>query len=223
MAVNSRRAEHIQDTQAALLQAARELFAERGYADTGTEDIVARARLTRGALYHHFRDKASLFRAVMEAVAGELARQLIAQQLTRADGATGAWDQLRQGFQAFLDACTGSDFQRIVLIDGPAVLGHDAWSDLVEQHGLGLLRTWLQLAIDDGQIDPLPVDPLARLLGALVAEASLYIARAPDPTRARRQAGVTLDRILSGLRPGGGSSALSNHVARGATAKDAVA
>jgi AcrR family transcriptional regulator len=222
MAVNSRRAEHIQDTQAALLQAARELFAERGYADTGTEDIVARARLTRGALYHHFRDKASLFRAVMETVAGELARQLIAQQLTRADGATGAWDQLRQGFQAFLDACTGSDFQRIVLIDGPAVLGHDAWSDLVEQHGLGLLRTWLQLAIDDGQIDPLPVDPLARLLGALVAEASLYIARAPDPTRARRQAGVTLDRILSGLRRGGGSSALSNHVARGATAKDAV-
>jgi AcrR family transcriptional regulator len=218
MAVNSRRDEHIQDTQAALLQAARELFAERGYADTGTEDIVARARLTRGALYHHFRDKASLFRAVMEAVAGELARQLIAQQLTRADKATGAWDQLRQGFQAFLDACTGSDFQRIVLIDGPAVLGHNAWSDLVEQYGLGLLRTWLQLAIDDGQIDPLPVDPLARLLGALVAEASLYIARAPDPTRARFQAGVTLDRILNGLRPGGDTLAPGNLTALGGTA-----
>jgi AcrR family transcriptional regulator len=222
MAVNSRRAEHIQDTQAALLQAARELFAERGYADTGTEDIVARARLTRGALYHHFRDKASLFRAVMETVAGELARQLIAQQLTRADKAKSAWNQLRQGFQAFLDACTGSDFQRIVLIDGPAVLGHDAWSDLVEQHGLGLLRTWLQQAIDDHQIDPVPVDPLARLLGALVAEASLYIARAPDSTTARREVGATLDRILSGLRPGGDSAALGNLAALGATPKDAV-
>lgn len=222
MAVNSRRAEHIQDTQAALLQAARELFAERGYAGTGTEDIVARARLTRGALYHHFRDKASLFRAVMETVAGELARQLIAQQLARgAADATGAWDQLREGFQAFLDACTGSDFQRIVLIDGPAVLGHDAWSGLVEQHGLGLLRTWLQMAIDEGQIDPLPVDPLARLVGALVAEASLYIARAPDPADARRDAGVTLDRILSGLRPGGGSAAFGDLAALGATAKDA--
>ena len=222
MAVNSRRAEHIQDTQAALLQAARELFAERGYAGTGTEDIVARARLTRGALYHHFRDKAGLFRAVMEAVAGELARQLIAQQLSRADKATSTWDQLRQGFQAFLDACTGSDFQRIVLIDGPAVLGHDAWSDLVEQHGRGLLRTWLQLAMDDGQIDPLPVDPLARLVGALVAEASLYIARAPDPARARLEAGLTLDRILSGLRPGGGSLAPGDLAALGSTAKDAV-
>jgi AcrR family transcriptional regulator len=222
MAVNSRRAEHIQDTQAALLQAARELFAERGYAGTGTEEIVARARLTRGALYHHFRDKAGLFHAVMETVAGELARQLIAEQLARADEATSAWDQLRQGFQAFLDACTGSDFQRIVLIDGPAVLGHDAWSDLVEQHGLGLLRTWLQQAMDDDQIDPLPVDPLARLVGALVAEASLYIARAPDPAQARREVGLTLDRMLIGLRPEGGSPASADLAALGAPTEDAV-
>jgi AcrR family transcriptional regulator len=206
MEVKSRRAEHIADTRAALLDAARELFAEDGYAGTGTEDIVARAGLTRGALYHHFRDKPGLFRAVMDAVAGELASGLIARQLARAaDGATGAWDQLREGFQAFLDACTRSDFQRIVLIDGPAVLGHDAWSDLVEQHGLGLLRTWLQRAIDDAQIDPLPVEPLARLLAALIGEASLYIARAPDPARARQEAGATIDRILSGLRPDAGS------------------
>jgi len=205
-AIISRRAEHVQDTRAALLQAARELFADNGYAGTGTEDIVARARLTRGALYHHFGDKAGLFRAVMEAVAGELAHRLIAQQLARparAEGPdgpdSGAWDQLREGIQAFLDACTGSDFQRIVLIDGPAVLGHDAWTNLVEQHGLGLLRTWLQRAIDDHQIDPLPVEPLARLLGALIGEASLYIARA------RHEAGATIDRILTGLRPVRGS------------------
>src|SRR5258708_15317148 len=202
MAVKSRQAEHVQDTRAALLQAARELFAAKGYAGTGTEEIVARARVTRGALYHHFRDKADLFRAVMHAVAADLARQLIAQQLARdGEGAAGAWDQLREGFQAFLDACTGSDFQRIVLIAGPAVLGHDAWSDLVEQHGLGLLRTWLQRAIDDAQIDPLPVEPLARLLGALIGEASLYIARAPDPARARQEVGATIDRILPALPP----------------------
>jgi AcrR family transcriptional regulator len=82
---------------------------------------VARARVTRGALYHHFRGKADLFRAVMQAVAGELAerlvtQQLVTQQLSRAAGdAASAWDQLREGFQAFLDACTGSDFQRIGL------------------------------------------------------------------------------------------------------------
>lgn len=205
MTISSRRAEHIADTRAALLDAARELFAERGYAGTGTEEIVARARLTRGALYHHFGDKARLFTAVMEAVAAELAERLVAQQLSRtAAGTTGAREELREGIQAFLDACIGSDFQRIVLVDGPAVLGPGAWNDLVEQHGLGLLRAWLQRAIDDGQIDPLPVDPLARLLAALIGEASLYIARAGDPARARREAGATIDRILTGLRPGTG-------------------
>jgi len=201
MAVNSRRAEHVQDTRAALVRAARQLFAEKGYAGTGTEEIVARARVTRGALYHHFADKAGLFRAVMEAVAGELAHQLIARQLARAKADTaGAWDQLRDGVQTFLDACTGSDFQRIVLIEGPAVLGPGAWGELVEQHGLGLLRTWLQRAIDDHQIDPLPVDPLARLLGALIGEASLYIGQAAAPAQARAEAGATIDRILTGLR-----------------------
>src|SRR5215469_4180014 len=93
-AVISRRAEHVQDTRAAVLRAARELFAENGYTGTGTEDIVARARLTRGALYHHFGDKAGLFRAVMEDVAAELAYQLTAQQLARAASLPGgAWDQ----------------------------------------------------------------------------------------------------------------------------------
>jgi AcrR family transcriptional regulator len=201
MAVKSRRAEHVHDTRAALLRAARELFAEKGYAGTGTEEIVARARVTRGALYHHFRDKPGLFRAVMEAVAGELAQRLVTQELAhQAQDTDAAWDQLREGVQAFLDACTGSDFQRIVLIDGPAVLGPGAWGDLVEQHGLGLLRTWLQRAIDDHQIDPLPVEPLARLLAALIGEASLDIGQAADHSRARRETGATIDRILSGLR-----------------------
>jgi hypothetical protein len=106
-----------------------------------------------------------------------------------------------EGVQAFLDACTGSDFQRVVLIEGPAVLGPGAWGDLVEQHGLGLLRTWLDRAMEDRQIDPLPADPLARLLAALIGEASLYIGQATDPGRARTEAGATIDRILTGLRP----------------------
>jgi AcrR family transcriptional regulator len=206
MAVNSRRAEHVQDTRAALLDAARQLFAEKGYAGTGTEEIVARARVTRGALYHHFADKVGLFRAVVEAVAAELAQQLITRQLARpASDTDGPWDQLREGVQSFLEACTGSDFQRIVLIEGPAVLGPGAWSDLVEEHGLGLLRTWLERAIEDHQIDPLPADPLARLLAALIGEASLYIGQATDPGRARAEAGATIDRILTGLRPNPGA------------------
>src|SRR5215469_12097649 len=105
MAVNSRRAEHVQDTRAALVRAARQLFAAKGYAGTGTEEIVARARVTRGALYHHFRDKRGLFQAVMEGVASELAQQLVTQELAHlTPAADTAWDQLCKGVQAFLDA-----------------------------------------------------------------------------------------------------------------------
>lgn len=202
MSATSRRAEHVADTRAALVSAARELFAERGYADVGTAEIVGRARVTRGALYHHFRDKADLFRAVMRAVAGELAERLVEEQTARTGVATvGVWDQLRHGVQAYLDACINSDFQRIVLVDGPAVLGPAAWEALVQEYGLGLLRDWLGHAIDDGQIDALPVDPLARLLAALIAEASVYIGGSTDQRTARDETGRTLDRVLLGLRP----------------------
>lgn len=203
MPATSRRAEHVADTRAALVGAARQLFAERGYADVGTAEIVSHARVTRGALYHHFRDKADLFRAVMRAVAGELAQRLVEEQTARTGtAAEGVWDQLRHGVQAYLDACVGSDFQRIVLVDGPAVLGPAAWEELVQEYGLGLLRDWLGHAIEENQIDALPVDPLARLLAALIAEASVYIGGSADQPTAREETGRTLDRVLLGLRPG---------------------
>lgn len=197
----TRRAQHVADTRDALVTAARELFAERGYSATGTEEIVARARVTRGALYHHFRDKKDLFRAVMAAVAGEAAEALVTHELRHAqERPDEPWDQLRHGFQSFLDVCTTGDFQRIVLIDGPAVLGPAAWDALVDEYGHGLLAEWLRKAMANGEIDELPVGPLAALLAALISEASLYTARADDPETARREAGQVVDRVLAGLR-----------------------
>src|ERR1700754_860017 len=116
-----RRAEHASDTRAALVASARRLFAAQGYDGTGTEQIVADARVTRGALYHHFRDKADLFRAVMAQAAADVAQRLIDEQL--AAEATSPLDDIRDGVSAFLDVCIGGDFQRIVLVDGPRVLG----------------------------------------------------------------------------------------------------
>jgi AcrR family transcriptional regulator len=192
--------QHAADTRQALLAAARALFAEQGYAATGTEQIVASARLTRGALYHHFRGKADLFRAIMEEVALEVAREVTVRELQRPAAGDDAWQQLRDGFQSYLDVCTrNSDFQHIVLIDGPAALGRDAWEDLVGRHGYGLLGEWLERAADQGAIPRLPVAALTRLLAAVIAEASLYIARAADPVRARSEVGEVVDRILGGL------------------------
>jgi AcrR family transcriptional regulator len=210
----TRRDEHVADTRQALVDAARKLFTERGYAATGTEEIVAAARVTRGALYHHFKDKADLFRAVMEQIAREVAERLIEAELSRpgaapaagegdAPGETSAWDEVRDGLRAFLDLCVETDdFQRIVLVEGPSVLGHEAWDDLVAKHGSNLLKQWLARAIEQGSIAPVPVQPLTRLLIAMISESSIYIGHADDRSAAREAMGQVLDRLLDGLETG---------------------
>ncbi|HEX7164428.1 MAG TPA: helix-turn-helix domain-containing protein [Trebonia sp.] len=201
-ASQARRAEHAADTREALIVAARRLFARDGFDGTGTEQIVAEARVTRGALYHHFRDKADLFRAVMAQAAADVAQRLIDEQL--AAEATSPLDDIREGVSAFLDVCIGGDFQRIVLVDGPRVLGADAWEDLVDRYGRGILEEWLIRAADTGALDTVPVRALARLLIAMLTEASLAIARADDPLAERTELGQVLDRMLTGLRPSTG-------------------
>ena len=190
------------DTRRALIDAARRLFTQQGYGATGTEEIVTAARVTRGALYHHFRDKTDLFRAVMEQVAREVAEDLVSAGLVAAEDAPAdAWAEVRMGLSAFLDLCVVTDdFQRIVLVEAPAVLGREAWDDLVASHGSNLLAQWLSRAIAEGAIADVPVQPLTRLLIAMIAESSLYIAQADDRAAARQAVGATLDRLLNGLR-----------------------
>jgi AcrR family transcriptional regulator len=200
----TRRDEHVADTRQALVDAARILFTEQGYAATGTEEIVAAARVTRGALYHHFHDKSDLFRAVMEQIAREVAEHLIDAELARPAAPSqphaDAWDEVRDGLRAFLDLCVVTDdFQRIVLVEGPAVLGHEAWDELVARHGSNLLAEWLSRAVKQGRIAPVPIQPLTRLLIAMISESSLYIARAADRAAARAAMGTVLDRLLNGL------------------------
>ncbi len=193
-----RRAEHASDTRAALLSVARRLFASNGYDDTGTEQIVAEARVTRGALYHHFRDKADLFRAVMAEAAGDVAGQLTGEHVDEPSGSP--FEDVRAGVSEFLDVCVAGDFQRIVLVDGPRVLGNDVWDELVERYGRSLLEEWLDRAVSAGDIAPVPAQPLARLIIAMLTEASLAIARSADPAQTRAEMGATLDRLLTGLR-----------------------
>ena len=194
-----RRAEHASDTRTALIAAARRLFAAQGYDGTGTEQIVADARVTRGALYHHFRDKADLFRAVMAEAAGSVAQRLIDEQL--ASESSSPLAEIQNGVAAFLDVCMDGDFQRIVLVDGPRVLGSDAWEELVERYGRGILEEWLNRCMEAGELAAVPVRALARLLIAMLTEASLAIARSAVPSQTRAELGIVLDRLLAGLHP----------------------
>jgi AcrR family transcriptional regulator len=196
----ARRAEHAADTREALIGAARRLFASQGFDGTPAEQIVTEARVTRGALYHHFKDKADLFRAAMAQAAGEVAAQLVDEQM--AAEASSPLQEIRDGVAAFLDVCvSGGDFQRIVLVDGPRVLGAEAWEDLVDRYGRSLLEEWLTRCVEAGDLAVIPTTALARLVIAMLTEASLAIARADDPAGERAELGEVLDRIITGLRP----------------------
>jgi AcrR family transcriptional regulator len=194
----TRKAEQSEATRAALVGAARALFAERGYAGVGTEEIVRRAGVTRGALYHHFRGKDDLFRAVFHEVEGELTQRIGAIVLET--GATDPWEAMRSGAQAFLEACREPAVQRITLIDAPAVLGWEEWRRVGEQYGLGLIISSLQAAMDGGLIAPQPIRPLAHVLLGALDEAAMLVARSDQPEATLEEVRETLDRLLDGLR-----------------------
>jgi AcrR family transcriptional regulator len=184
-----------EETRARLVEAARELFAARGYAGVSMEQVCARAEVTRGALYHHFAGKDDLFRAVCENAAGTLTDQVIEAARSYPD----AWSRLREGCRAFLDACSGQGVRQILLTDAPSVLGWASFRELDARHGLGLLRAGIQAAMDSGAIQAGPVDLISHMLVAALDEAAMVIGRATDPDAARRDAALVIDRILAGI------------------------
>ncbi len=184
-------------TTAALITAARELFAERGYAAVAAEEVVARAGVTRGALYHHFRGgKEDLFRAVLVQISAETV-QRIARVATETED---PWEALVLGSEAFLDACASPEVQRIVLVDAPSVLGWDVRRAIDADYGLGRLEAAVQRAMDAGRLQHGSALSLAHVLAGALDEAAMVVARADDPQAAREEMGRTVRRLLEGLR-----------------------
>lgn len=195
-------AERSEATRAALIDAARPLFAERGYAEVSTEEIVRAAGVTRGALYHHFDGKRELFEAVYEQIEAELAERIAGGALN--SGAAAPLDAMRAGAEMFLRACTEREVQQIALLDGPSVLGWDRWREIGAEHGLGLIEATLQAAIDAGAIAAQPVRPLAHVLMGALDEAAMLVARAEHSEAARAEVGRTIDSLIAALSTGRG-------------------
>lgn len=190
------KAEQREATRQLLIQIGRELFTKNGYAHTATEEIVARAGVTRGALYHHFESKEGLFRAVLEDVQTE-----IGQKIEQAGaGQTDLWVILQVGCRAFLEASVEPQVRQIMLIDAPAVLGWQAWREMDARHSMRLLRELLGEMVGQGLIQTKSVDALTHLLSGAMNEAALWIAAAENPQQALVEAGDTLERLLNGLR-----------------------
>ena len=195
MEVKGRQAERSEATRSGLVATARRLFAERGYSNVGTEEIVRSAGVTRGALYHHYAGKRELFEAVVEQVSAELAQRIAEQALAQED----PWDQFRVGCALFLDACTEPELQRILLLDAPSVLGWEQWREIDARHGLGLIQIGLANAMESGRIERQDPKALAHVILGALDEAAMLVARAEDPVRARAEVMATLERVLGGL------------------------
>jgi len=198
VAVKSLRERQAAATRQLLVSVARELFAEQGYSATSVEEIIQRAGVARGALYHHFPGKEALFRAVYDAVQADVASRVVAAAVTGPE----PWAGMRAGLAAFLDACLEPEFRRIVVLDSVPVLATAMWESGVEglEHTeLPMLRAVLTPLVETF-LPEVAVDALANVtLGGLYG-AALYIARSSDPKAARADAEVVLDTLIGGLR-----------------------
>jgi AcrR family transcriptional regulator len=198
MPVKSRREEYAEVTRGAIVEAAVARFAADGYAGANIDSIAELARVTKGAVYHHFADKAALFEAAYVAMED----RLLAAVVAGVEGIEDPMEALVAGADVFLGECAKPDFRRIALEEAPVALGWARWKASEEKYFLGLLSSALQAMASTGLITiPADGDLTARMLLAALDEAGLAIGSAADPEAERRRALDLITRMLTGLRP----------------------
>ena len=191
----SLRTDQVAQTRAALVAAARHLFGRQGFAATSVDEIAREARLTTGALYHHFPNKTALFEAVFEAVHADL----LDASLRAAIGATDEVELLTRGFDAFFDAVLEPDVQRIIILDAPAVLGLARFTELDEQYAFAAITEALRAATSSGRLRVDDPETLARLLLGSMTRGAMLIANSDQPRETRDAVARTLRAVLEGM------------------------
>ena len=184
-------------TRRALLDAARSMFAEKGYHETAAEEIVRRAGMTRGALYHHYEDKKDLFRAVVDEMEGEIDEEIEAAERAQPE----LPETVMAGYRAFVDAVLDPEMRRTFFLDGPSVLGWE-WREIDARHAVGTIEEGLEALIAEGFVEPQPVGPLARLINGTLLEAAFFVAASEDPEAARDEVWGAMERLVGGLLKG---------------------
>ena len=182
-----------------LIAQARRMFTERGYADVSVDQIATAADLTKGAVYYQFKDKTDLFRAACRAVIDDIADHVDQagrkQPLPRLD-------QLGTGGSRMFDAYASKDAQRLLLIEGPAVLGFDKWMELLEPSGICLVANGLESWVDAGYLPADQAPALAHLLFGAFIQGALRIASAADPVAADLEVRTAVDTLMRGFMRG---------------------
>jgi AcrR family transcriptional regulator len=191
------RAEQVAQTRAALVAAGRRLFGENGFRATSVEDVAREARVTTGALYHHFPTKTALF----EAVFIHAHTDLLTASKEAAHGASDGIDELARGFEAFLDGALQPDLQRILIVDGPAVLGLARYTELDEQYAHAAIVQALTEAADAGTIAVEDPETATRLLLGALTRGAMLIANSADPVATRHAVAKSMRALLSSFTP----------------------
>ena len=184
-------------TRDALISAARKLWGLRGYAEVGTPEIATAAGVTRGAMYHQFADKATLFGEVVEAVEQDVMARMAT--LVAESGATTPADAIRAAVDAWLEVSGDPEVRQLILLDAPSVLGWAAFRDVAQRYSLGMTEQLLTEAVRAGQLARQPMRPLAHILIGALDEAAMAIATADDPKRARRETAEVLHRLIDAM------------------------
>lgn len=201
--VRRTQAERSDATSARLIDAAQRLFRRGGYAAVSIDAIAAAAGVTKGAAYHHFDGKSALFRAVFVREEEQTAAAVESAAAAEPDG----WSALVAGLLTFLQRCLDPGFQRIVMLDGPAVLGWDAARSIEYEHTLRVLREGLRTAAEEGRLIDGDLDARSQLVFGAVCQAGLYLARAEEPARAYDEVVAEALRLLTSLARQGGQVA----------------
>lgn len=194
----SRRQQYSASTRRALLEVAQGLFAEQGYAGTSLDAIVSGADVTKGALYHHFSGKQALYEAVFEQVESEAARRI--QQLTR--GIKDPWLKAQTGLRGFLDIVRNPVYRRIVILDGPAVLGYERYREQEERSSFAVVEEIVQtvLTATGTAVGTPMVATFAQIFFGALTSAGEAVAASSDAEVATRRVEAALTFILAGLQ-----------------------
>lgn len=178
MSAKLTKAEQTQRTRRAILDRARHLFATKGYAAAGTEEMIGELGITRGALYHQFNDKLGVFKAVVAEAYSEMANYIS----TKVQPLDDPWEQLVIGCQAFLEIAQQEGLRRLVFIEAPAVLAADTLVEF-DQYGFGLLYESIQRVVDEGKLNTIDPEGFAHLVNGSLNELAAWVAQSDDPER----------------------------------------
>jgi AcrR family transcriptional regulator len=193
----SRRQDYSSSTKKALLDSARDLFTQHGYAGTSLDEVVAAARVTKGALYHHYPSKLALFESVFLAVQEETSQEVAAALASSKD----PWERAQIGLDKFLEVCRRPQFRRICMQEGPVALGHEHWQEAERQATFGIV----QRTVDDllreleGEVDGLN-EAFAVVFYGAIRSAAEFVGDADDPDAASEAVQGTIGALLAGLR-----------------------